>query len=197
MADIVVPLTYGIAGSQSGLMMRQYKDDSSAAVRERHALILSWLLAVGINLHQRCISRLVGQPITQMLTIPSSGGRQGVHPFFRIASELKAVTASPALSRTGIPVGSREVTIDRFAIEPESSRFDGQHVLLLDDTWTTGSRTQSAVLRLRAAGAEHVSVMVGARWIEPKYADNSAFIASRLTADYDPHICPVTGGVCP
>lgn len=49
---------------------------------------------------------------------------------------------------------------------PPSSRstppvpLTGHHILVLDDTWTTGSRAQSAALTLRAAGAAHISVIV-------------------------------------
>jgi orotate phosphoribosyltransferase len=77
------------------------------------------------------------------------------------------------------------------------TRFDGKHVLILDDTWTTGSRTQSAALLLRQLGARHVSVMAVARWIEPTWSKNQTFLKQHLVADFDPRRCPVTGTVCP
>jgi len=69
--------------------------------------------------------------------------------------------------------------------------------LILDDTWTTGSNAQSAVLTLRRAGAEAVSVMVVGRWLSPNFGTTADFIKTRLQRDYDPDICPVSGGRCP
>jgi adenine/guanine phosphoribosyltransferase-like PRPP-binding protein len=76
-------------------------------------------------------------------------------------------------------------------IAPES------HVLLIDDTWATGGHAQSAVLALRKAGAAQVSVLVVARWLKEDYGDNKRFIAELANRDYDPSICPWTGGQCP
>jgi len=49
----------------------------------------------------------------------------------------------------------------------------------------------------RAAGADHVSVMVAARWVVPTWGNNQAFLRERLTRDYDVAICPWTGDGCP
>ena len=67
-------------------------------------------------------------------------------------------------------------------------------MLLLDDTWTSGSRTQSAALTLRRCGAAYVSVLVIGRYLKP--GPNAEFIKTRLHGDYDPYRCPVTGGGC-
>jgi orotate phosphoribosyltransferase len=73
----------------------------------------------------------------------------------------------------------------------------GSHPLLLDDTWTTGGHAQSAVLALRAVGAAHVSLLVVARWVKEDFGDNAAFLRGLADRDYDPEICPWTGGDCP
>lgn len=70
------------------------------------------------------------------------------------------------------------------------------HVLLIDDTWTTGGHAQSAVLALRKAGASRVSLLVVARWLKEDYGNNKQFIASLRTRDFNPGICPWTGGDC-
>ena len=194
-ADVVAPLTYAVSGAQAALAMRQYKD-GPAELRSRQAQVVSRLLYVGISRHEQCIERLVGQPITRRLTIPSSGGRLGLHPLEAIARGMNAVRELPALVPGSGAVGGREVVASRFDVTPAASRFDGEHILLLDDTWTTGSHTQSAALLLRSLGARHVSIMVVARWIEPTYKSNRAFIRDRLTLDYDPRVCPLTGRPC-
>lgn len=198
LADIVVPLAYVMARTQSGLMMRQYKDDSSPHVRASHSAVLSRLLYLGIARHQKCVEAVVGKPVSRRLAIPSSAGRVGEHPFVAIARVMNAVEATPQLvPRTDTVFGDREVTPARFALSPAGARFDGQHVMILDDTWTSGSRTQSTAVLLRQHGAELISVMTVARWIEPGWANNQAFIRQRLTTDFDPDRCPVTGSTCP
>ena len=74
---------------------------------------------------------------------------------------------------------------------------DAQHVLILDDVWTTGSNAQSAALAARRAGAAAVSVMVVGRWLNHDRRVTADFIKTRLARDYDPDICPVAGGKCP
>jgi hypothetical protein len=197
LANVVVPLTYALAGAQSGTMMRHYKDNDSVAVRHRHTDVIRRLLYVGIMRHQSCIGRVVGQPVDCRLAIPSSAGHAGLHPFIEMAQRMNAVPASPQLVPGSERVGEREVTAARFAVAPLQTRFDGKHVLILDDTWTTGSRTQSAAVLLRHLGARHVSVMVVARWIEPTWSKNQAFLKQHLVVDFDVRRCPVTGTVCP
>lgn len=83
---------------------------------------------------------------------------------------------------------------------------EGAHVLLIDDTWTSGGHAQSAALAARAEGAAHVSVLVVARWIEPSWVllldgerkvDPETYLRGLSPGDYDPLVCPWTGGVCP
>lgn len=196
-ADIVVPLTYAVARTQSGTMMRHYKDDDSPEVRRRHTQVIRRLLYLGIVQHERCVEAIVGHRIDRRIAIPSNNGRIGIHPFIAMAQGLKAVSESPQLVPGTESVGEREISTSRFGVQPSAARFDGEHVLILDDTWTTGSRTQSAAVLLRQLGATHVSVMVVARWIEPGWSDNGTFIKRRLVADFDPGRCPATGADCP
>jgi hypothetical protein len=67
----------------------------------------------------------------------------------------------------------------------------------MDDTWTSGGHAQSAVLALRKAHAAYVSVLVVARWVKEDFGDNAKFLRSLSDRDYDPDICPWTGGACP
>lgn len=120
--------------------------------------------------------------------------RPGVHPFAEItraAGAMGEATLTPAPTA----LCDRVVRADKFTLTP--GRVDGRHVLVLDDMWTTGSNAQSAALALRRAGAAAVSVMVLARWLNPGYGMTGEFIKTRLQRDYDPDICPVTGGTCP
>jgi hypothetical protein len=109
---------------------------------------------------------------------------------------MQAAGGSVDLVPTPTATCARVVAADRFSLDPDV-RLDGRHVLILDDTWTTGSNAQSAALAVRRAGAAAVSVMVVGRWLSPGFGNTTAFIRTRLLTDYDPAICPVTGGECP
>jgi hypothetical protein len=109
----------------------------------------------------------------------------------------RRVGRRPAHAPPVTPVNSLLMrSSDKFALAP-AARLDGQHVLILDDVWTTGSTAQSAALAVRRAGAAAISIMVVGRWLNPDRRLTPNFIATRLQHDYDPDICPVTGGDCP
>ena len=195
-ADLVVPLVYAIGGTQSATLLWHYKDDPIRTVREHHTLILNWLLYLGISLHERCVGAVVGSPVSVRMTIPSLRGRAEPHPFSALAQWMNAVGGSVALAPAPSAMCDRVVSEGKFVVSPDT-RLDGQHVLLLDDTWTTGSNAQSAALTVRRAGAAAVSVMVVGRWLSPGYASSARFISDHLKNDYDTGICPVTGAGCP
>ncbi|MCO5972770.1 hypothetical protein [Actinoallomurus soli] len=67
----------------------------------------------------------------------------------------------------------------------------------MEDTWARGGHAQSAALALRKAGADRISVLVVARWINEDFADNRRFVNDLADRDFDPLICPWTGAVCP
>jgi len=46
---------------------------------------------------------------------------------------------------------------------------NGQRVLLVDDTWTTGGHSQSAAFALRDAGASSVGLVVIGRHVRPEW----------------------------
>jgi hypothetical protein len=193
-ADLVVPLIYAIGGTQSGMLLRHYKDDPVAAVRDRHTSVLRRLLYLGLIRHEPCIARTVGLPIACRVTVPSLRARPGTHPFAALAVALNAVPPQPALIAAAPGSAPRTVSADHFRV---IDRVTGEHVLVLDDTWTTGARAQSAALALRRAGAAAITVVILARWLAPEFGRNADFISTRLRRDYDPDLCPVTGGPCP
>ena len=70
-ADVVVPLTYGIERTQAGILLRHYKDDVSAEARAQHARIIRRLLYLAIMKHQKCIEQRVGTSVTSRVAVPS------------------------------------------------------------------------------------------------------------------------------
>lgn len=73
---------------------------------------------------------------------------------------------------------------------------DGCHVLVVDDTWVSGNKSQSAALTLKAAGARVVTIPCVARWLSWDYSDEHRQLIERSTAPYDALLCPVTGESC-
>ncbi|GAA1457124.1 hypothetical protein GCM10009603_05740 [Nocardiopsis exhalans] len=62
-------------------------------------------------------------------------------------------------------------------------------VLLIDDTWVSGARAQSATHSLKNAGAEQVSVLVLARQINPGHEPAQPLLAQVRNTPYDPRTC--------
>jgi predicted amidophosphoribosyltransferase len=194
-ADIVAPLVYAVAGTDSAALVSKYKNHPIRIERERCAIIIADLLQTAIQLHENCFGAVVGVPVTARTVVPSLTCRCGVHPLASIAESI-GVLAGPALIPGCDARCDRRVRADKFAVNSPSEVAD-RHVLVLDDVWTTGSNAQSAALAMRRAGAAFVSVLVIGRWLSPGSVLTQQFLAARLDARYDPHVCPVTGGRCP
>jgi len=128
LADLVVPLIYGIDHTQSGILLRHYKDDVSAEARAQHSRLVRRLLYIGIIKHEKCIEKRVGQPVSVRVTVPSLNRRPGVHPFTAIAQAVKAVDDDRlALVAAPSALNSRVVSASQFQIVPQRS-LRGQHV---------------------------------------------------------------------
>jgi len=198
-ADQVAALTYVFANKQSGYVMRGYK--AQPPVQE-HRDIVALTAILGLGLHSGCAGKIVGNDITHWAAVPSMPAKQVEHPLRRLVTQ-----AAPGIecNLQGAPTATnpRAISSEHFWMPPVP---EGAHVLLIDDTWTSGGHAQSAVLAARAAGAAHVSVLVVARWIEPSWAllldgerkvDPETYLRGLSPGDYDPLVCPWTGGVCP
>jgi len=191
-ADLVAPLIYAIDGASSAELLRNYKNHPKRAERERCARIVGELLRMAISHHQPCIASSVGQPVATRVVIPSLTSRMGTHPMVSIAHSLDLmsdVVLAPSLDARC----DRAVDADKFIVE---GTVVGQHVMVIDDVWTTGSNAQSASLALRRAGASAVSVVVIARWLDARHPLCLRLIRDQLHENYDPLVCPVTGHRC-
>jgi hypothetical protein len=193
LADLVAPLSYGIDGTESATVIRNYKNHRLCSERERCGSIVGEVLRLGLSLHERCVAAAVGQPVSSCAVIPSLTSRPGVHPMTSITESLGLVgdvVLMPALDAWC----DRIVDADKFTVKGDVR---GRHVLVIDDVWTTGSNAQSAALALRRVGAAAVSVVVIARWLNPRHPLSPRFIREHLRDHYNPLVCPVTGDRCP
>lgn len=191
LADSTAFLTYAVAGQQSGYVMRGYK--APRPVKE-HVTIVALMILLALSVHSKCPGTLAGAPVTHWASVPSLPARPGEHPMHQIVRSV-APGREVILAAAESCRHPRQINPDHFSagirLAPDS------HVLLIDDTWTSGGHAQSAVLALRKAGTAHVSVLVVARWIKEDFGDNAQFLRELSSHDYDPQICPWTGGACP
>jgi orotate phosphoribosyltransferase len=127
-------------------------------------------------------------PITHWAAVPSLSAKPGKHPFHRI---VKGSAPGVEVSLTAAVNCPNPRAVDENHFIPDRRLPANSHVLVLDDTWTSGGHAQSAALSLRKAGVKRISVLVAARWIKREFGNNAEF-PDRLP-DYNPETCPWTG----
>jgi hypothetical protein len=191
LADAVAFLTYAVAGRKSGYVMRGYKAKPPVA---EHRMVVGLLLLLSLQEHTACAGALAGTPVTHWAAVPSLPAKPGEHPL-RALVVNHAPGKEVTLQASANVQRPRDVSPEHFVTATKLPH--RSHVMLIDDTWASGGHAQSAVLTLRRAGAEKVSVLVGARWVNEDFADNKEFVSRVAERDYDPAICPWTGGACP
>ena len=177
-------VSYGWDNSQSATVMYGYKD----AVGNRQAQrVVNVLLFYALHEHLACTTHpQYGQP-TMWAAVPSL--RQRGHP-----QVLHTMTASLLRNMPEAQMAPSEDVRSPRSFRPENfavaSLVTGQHVVLIDDTWTTGGHAESAAAALKRAGAARVTMLVLARWLDPRRGNTEEFIKTKLTRDFDPDLCP-------
>jgi predicted amidophosphoribosyltransferase len=159
LADAVVPVSYAVKGGKLAHDLWIYKSALAGAGPARAALRA--LLLVFLRDHCGCVWRLAGggRP-THLAVVPSVRGRRGQHPLRALTAPVLALPWTDLVLRAQQDEpdpDDRDLSLDLFSASRPLSR---AQVLLLDDTWTTGSRAQSAAAALKLAGAGRVVVVV-------------------------------------
>jgi hypothetical protein len=182
---------------QSGQVMRDYKTRIHPSRNAKRTVAL--LAALALRGHRHCPGHIVGTAPTAWSAVPSlPPGEPDSHPLVQILRSL-AKPRSVEIVLRGIdhPADPRGLSAGHFTVQSIIPR--NAHVLLIDDTWTTGGHAQSAALALRTAGAAHVSLLIIARWLTVGWgATTPGWMRANLTDSYyNPYICPWTQGPCP
>jgi hypothetical protein len=185
-ADAVSFVALAVKGEQLARELWVYKGERIEA-RQRPQFGLSAVLWSWLVNHEDCLVAGVGVGSFDVVTtIPSTIGRLN-HPLEGMIGEIVRPTAEryrALLRHRPDDAGDRHFGVDRFeAIEVE----DGASILLIDDTWTSGSRTQSAAAALKVAGAGPVGVLAIGRHFnrdpgETAYKDACATYYKRAKA---------------
>jgi hypothetical protein len=179
LADAVVPVSYAVKGGRHAANLWRYKSGRPDAGTAGAALL--FLLLAFLRDHGRCVWRAAGfSAPTHVATVPSTRGRAGPHPLrvmvarclrlppAELAIAVPAPVVAPGLAG---PAPCPEPEPDDRELQPDlftaERRLDEARVLLIDDTWTTGARAQSAAAAAKLAGAREVAVVVLGRHLNP------------------------------
>jgi hypothetical protein len=188
------PISYSVGGEQLHHALRGYKCLGGEVAR-RLTVELAAVLWRFLVLHERCIVRAAQAPHFALVTTVPSGdrSRDTAHPLRRIVGELVGPTREryePLLRRSDLKVQPREVHAGKF--EP-TRELNGESVLLIDDTWTTGANARSAAASLVDAGAARVGAVVIGRHLNRSWHDNDRRLRG-LTQPFDWSRCVWCGG---
>lgn len=176
--DAVSFVSLAPAGEQLARDLYTYKRSTvPAQLRLARTLGLAAVLWRWLALHEQCIAHAAGSRGFDMIaTIPSASGRAEEHPLTVLVGGVVENTEQRLhhVLSPGTPhAQAHEHSAERFSTTGD---VDGADVLLVDDTWTTGSNMQSASAALKHAGARRVAGVAIGRWFKTDWKDNSAWL---------------------
>ena len=176
-ASVVAPISLCVRGSALHAALRGYKDGTQQHVRDLNAQRLARLVDNFLDRHERCLAAAAKvRGFDAVTVVPSSSPvRDELRPNLRrLAAELAATTSERygrLLTPTGAVPASAGFEPRRYLASPDAA---GQRIMLLEDTWVTGSRAQSAAAALRSAGAAVVVVLAIGRFVSRGHDANHA-----------------------
>jgi hypothetical protein len=192
LADRVGSLIYAVKpDSQSYLLVYNYKIAAAGPSLEPQVMAL---LGLGLRGHTECAAKLAGARSTAWAVVPSTKGRSKLHDLVSRMAHPDAREIKIDFTGTGRP--DRLLHPELWSVQASGDR--PEHVLLVDDSWVTGSHAQGVASALKTAGVPQVSVFTIANVLDPDWGPNPAFIKDRLAAPaFEKTRCPWTGADCP
>jgi predicted amidophosphoribosyltransferase len=179
--DALVAISYEPEGGQLHTALRGYKDDPRERVRAAFRRQLAAVLWRFLHRHEACLAAAAGAPAFGVVAVvPSKTSaadaergqlRKLVGETCRHTAERFEALACP----TDRGSAEREFDHGRFAAV---RRLDAEHVLLVDDTWTTGASAQSAAWALKQAGAATVALVAIGRYVKPDWPHHAERLAA-------------------
>ncbi len=182
--SLIVPISLYEVGFQLHYQLKHYKDDDGSKMAWDFLVKTAALLGYFLQQHDGCIATAAGGGWDIITSVPSSIDRPGEHS---LATAIKLVPSlreqyEPLLRRGSAPTQHNTASDDGY--EPLHP-LGGERVLLVDDTFTSGARAQSAASALNNAGATVAAIVPIGRVISPGYNQDFWKRQSRLAFDFD------------
>ena len=170
LADRVRISHYAIKFDQMYRIVAGYKRDSPESVEYRETL--KYVLGDALAIHYPCIAKVSdGHEPTSWVTVPSTtnGMHHGrPHPLHQLVEPMLG-RAIPEIELVAHGEKTRRIVPDTFSLAGEYNPSSLRHVLVIDDTWTSGTTVQSAAIMLKQQGAQRVTIYCLARVIDLDY----------------------------
>ncbi|EEP73859.1 hypothetical protein MCAG_04186 [Micromonospora sp. ATCC 39149] len=184
---MVVPISYSPRNGQHHHHLRSYKSDPASAQARWNLLAL---LLLFLRDHLGCVARGMDGAPTHVVAVPSTRGKPGPHPLQRMVGDRLALPWLAAVPNPRYGHDVRRFQRDWFTVRlPHPA--GPVRPLILDDTWTTGSRAQSLAHALRVAGASSVGVVVLGRHVNPEHAASRFLLRAIEEPLFDLSVCAV------
>jgi hypothetical protein len=171
--ELVVPISLYEIPSQLHHVLRHYKSNRFPELHDRFGAQVASLLSYFLSTNGECVEGFAGGPWDVITTVPSSGDRGGQHPLVTAMNRVVSLReqSETLLTRGDVAIDHRTASDDGYrTIRP----LDGERILLVDDTYTSGSRAQSAASRLSLDGGEVVAIVPLGRVINPSFNETVA-----------------------
>ena len=177
--DVVAPISYSIAHEQLHHALASYKRLAGNIAQQLQAQIAA-VLWRHLAAHEHCLAAETRVDAFALVTTVPSGdrARDEHHPLREIVSH----TVGPSrdsyerlLERSTADIAPRTFDPAKFRAR---RTLDGEAVLLIDDTWTTGASAQSAGAALKHAGAGRVAAVVVGRHLKRDWHENDRRLRS-------------------
>lgn len=171
MADRVRIANYAIKFDQMYRVMDGYKRNRPES-KEDYCETLKYVLGDALVVHWSCLTHTSdGVMPSAWATIPSTttSERYGQpHPLNGLVSPMLNKTI-PEVKLLANEQKHRAIATSTFSLDGSYSDETLRHVLLIDDTWTSGGTAESASIMLKQSGAQRVTIYCLARIIDLDY----------------------------
>jgi len=192
-----VPVSLFAPGSLLHELLVGYKAAPSRRVRQERRGLLARLLRDFLAVHLGCLVDTASASPLALIAVPvpsSSTWRRSWEHEHPLVSVLRAaltieldLPVAPLLARGTDRVGHLLASPGAFRVVGPVT---GRRVLIIEDTYTSGARSQSAAVAIANAGGDVVAIVPIGRLIRPDYnAATAALWARQQRQRFDPRRC--------